>query len=619
MTRNKEYTPEFTNVYTKQERTKQDYPEQKTSADVRPRPAARANETARPATRGAVGDANQSHAQAASARISRMPEAKMAVCFCLLVGAALLAACSSSLTAAGHFGRAGLVLIWIALAASVTMMGILLRDSIRQTEAARADDAAQSCIGRLLESLPCAFFALDENGWLTYANAQAERFLQSPRHTLQSKSLQEILPKTLSPDFALRCQAAVTARTPAQFECHDETIDTWYDVGVAPVAGGLSVTVGDITPRKRVEESQARLLAILEATPDLIAINDMRGKICYFNRAGREMLGLPAASEEGAANANQAEHTPALPGIETSDLQDDVFPIGLESGVWQGEMALRTRHGRTVPVSQVVIAHQGPDGKLAYLSTIARDITERKQADAQMEQNLTMIRAQKTALERQQAELLQKNELVAHTCAELETANARLETANSQLEAQATTDGLTGLKNHRAFQDRLAQEYDRSARYHSPLSLLILDVDKFKQYNDTYGHPAGDDVLKQVARILQASARATDMAARYGGEEFVIILPDTDEAGAEEAGERVRAAIESAGWDKRAVTVSVGAASMRPGTAGVAALIEEADKALYISKEFGRNCVTHHDVLLNALVHSGSEEEIEETNVLAEI
>ncbi len=613
MTRNKEYmteyTPEYTNVY-----LNQDFSQQQTRADKRPRPAAQTNETGH-------GSAHRPPATPAVRRISRLPEAKMAVCFCLLVGAALLAARSSVLMAAGHFGWMGFALIWLALTASLTMMGVLLRDSIRQTEAARAHDAAQSRIGGLLESLPCAFFALDTQGRLTYANAQAERFLQNPRLSLQSKTLQEILPPTLPPAFTSQCQNAAAARTPVQFECHDETVLRWYDVGVAPVEEGLSITISDITPRKQVEESQARLLAILEATPDLIAINDMRGKICYFNRAGREMLGLPGASDEDAASATQAEHAPALPGIGNSDLQDDVFPIGLESGVWQGEMALRTRHGRTVPVSQVVIAHKGPDGKLAYLSTIARDITARKQSDALMEQNLTMIGAQKNALEEQQAELIQKNELVARTCAELETANSRLKSANAQLEAQATTDGLTGLKNHRAFQDRLAQEFDRSARYHSPLSLLLLDVDKFKQYNDKFGHPAGDAVLKQVAQILQASARMTDLAARYGGEEFVLILPDTDEAGAVEAGERVRTAIESAGWDKRAITVSVGAASMRPGTADVAALIGEADKALYICKNFGRNCVTHHDVLLNALVHSGGEEtqEAEETNAFAEV
>ena len=532
--------------------------------------------------------------------VSRTPEARMAVCFGLLVCAGLLAAHSAAPAVTGN--SAGLTIISLAavlvlVVMALAMIAALLRDSIRQTEAARADDAAQSRIAGLLESLPSAFFALDNDGRLTYANGQAEAFLQHPRPMMQGRPLADLLPLTLSPDFDAQCRRAQTVQSAAHFECCDETAARWYEVDAAPTPHGLSITVSDITPRKHVEEAQSRLLAILEATPDLVAINDMRGKICYFNRAGREMLGLPPTDTlEGVSHASgdAASGDTALQGVGDSELQDDVFPIGLENGVWQGDMLLRTRDRRSVPVSQVVIAHRGADGKVAYLSTIARDISERKRAAAQMQQNLDMIREQKAALEQHQAELIQKNDFIAHTCAQLKDAN-RL------LKEQATTDGLTGLKNHRAFQERMALEYDRSARYHTPLSLLILDVDTFKQYNDCFGHPAGDEVLKTVAQLLQATARTTDMAARYGGEEFVVILPDTDEAGALDAGERVRAAIENAAWDKRAVTVSVGVASMRPDTPDVSTLIAQADQALYVSKEFGRNRVTHYDVLLNEL------------------
>ena len=340
------------------------------------------------------------------------------------------------------------------------------------------------------------------------------------------------------------------------------------------------------------QQAHARLVAILEATPDLVAINDIQGKICYLNQAGRKMLGL-----EDAPPVPCADSLTSLPGIDVCDVADDLFPIGLEDGYWSGEKILKLDDGRKLPVSQVVIAHRGQNGRLDFLSTIARDITERKQLDAQMQEQLLTILEQKEALEQHEAQLITINARMARSYAELQE-------ANRCLEALATTDGLTGLCNHRAFQQKLTEEFNRRARYRTPLSLMLIDVDKFKPFNDKYGHPAGDEVLKQVAYLLQSAARTTDCVARYGGEEFVIILPETDENGALEAAERIRFAIEQAPWQKRSITISAGLASLRPDTATPAMLIEEADKALYVSKEFGRNCVTHHDTLLNALVGS---------------
>ena len=343
----------------------------------------------------------------------------------------------------------------------------------------------------------------------------------------------------------------------------------------------------------------ARLVAILEATPDLVAINDIRGKFCYLNQAGRAMLGLeeaiPIAYDSGLAS---------LPGIDASEVADNLFPIGLEDGFWRGEKILKVDNGRQVPVSQVVIAHKGPTGRLEFVSTIARDITDHKQLEAQMQAQLNTIREQKEALVQHEAQLIAANVEIAAKCAELKEAIL-------SLEAMAITDGLTGLWNHRAFQQKLAQEFERCARYQTPLSLVFVDVDKFKPFNDTYGHQAGDEVLKQVARVMQFAARNTDYVARYGGEEFVIILPETDEAGALEAAERIRLAVEQGAWEQRAITISAGVASMRLETENPAMLIKEADQALYVSKGCGRNCVTHHGMLMNALVQ-GTERSLAE-------
>jgi diguanylate cyclase (GGDEF)-like protein len=191
------------------------------------------------------------------------------------------------------------------------------------------------------------------------------------------------------------------------------------------------------------------------------------------------------------------------------------------------------------------------------------------------------------------AELLKTQNELKLLNRQLREQHARLEEANTQLESLATVDGLTGLKNHRAFQERLYEEFLRAMRHQIPLSLLMCDVDHFKQFNDTFGHPAGDEVLRSVSAIMGQQARATDVVARYGGEEFVLILPDTSAAGSAELAERLRYAIEAAPWTKRAITISIGGASITPLITNPAKLIAHADKALYRSKHNGRNCFTH--------------------------
>lgn len=170
--------------------------------------------------------------------------------------------------------------------------------------------------------------------------------------------------------------------------------------------------------------------------------------------------------------------------------------------------------------------------------------------------------------------------------------DAALVQSNAKWEAMATQDGLTGLKNRRAFDERLLAEFNRASQGTVPLSLLLLDVDKFKQFNDTYGHPAGDEVLKKVARLLQGGVRAGGFVARYGGEEFVVLLPDTNSEDALITAERLRASIEGAHWTQRAVTASIGVASWTHGMTATAQLVSAADGALYQSKGDGRNRVT---------------------------
>jgi len=149
----------------------------------------------------------------------------------------------------------------------------------------------------------------------------------------------------------------------------------------------------------------------------------------------------------------------------------------------------------------------------------------------------------------------------------------------------AVRDGLTGLFNRRYFNELITIEVNRLRRSPALLSLLMLDIDNFKNYNDTKGHPAGDDLLKQVAKILKSSVRSIDMVCRYGGEEFIIILPQTDKTAAKIIAERVRVQIEL----YLPTTVSIGISTYPEDASEIEPLIKKADNALYQAKQSGKN------------------------------
>ena len=162
---------------------------------------------------------------------------------------------------------------------------------------------------------------------------------------------------------------------------------------------------------------------------------------------------------------------------------------------------------------------------------------------------------------------------------------------------QAVTDELTGLPNKRAFQEAMRKESARAARFKHDLSLVILDIDNFKQVNDTYGHLQGDEVLRVIGRILAEESRGIDTPARYGGEEFVVALPETDREGALEVAERIRERIEAVvipmveGDGEMRITASIGSATMPAPPADVQDLVAAADGALYEAKRGGKNRV----------------------------
>lgn len=177
---------------------------------------------------------------------------------------------------------------------------------------------------------------------------------------------------------------------------------------------------------------------------------------------------------------------------------------------------------------------------------------------------------------------------------------AELEEANKRLEQLATTDGLTGLANRRTFDTALRDSFALEERRGCPLSLVMIDIDFFKQYNDSFGHPAGDLLLKAVAASIRQETRSHELVARYGGEEFAIILPGSDAAAARALAERLRRTVETFSESLRPVTISLGIATSGRATLSPEHLLAEADAALYHSKHHGRNRITHFDETRNS-------------------
>ncbi|MET0868436.1 MAG: diguanylate cyclase [Pseudorhodoplanes sp.] len=180
--------------------------------------------------------------------------------------------------------------------------------------------------------------------------------------------------------------------------------------------------------------------------------------------------------------------------------------------------------------------------------------------------------------------------------------NHLLGDANQRLATVASTDGLTGVPNRRAFDERLKAEWARASRSLGSLAMIILDLDLFKQYNDHYGHLMGDDCLKQVGQCLQVGRRSDDLAARIGGEEFALLLPDTDINGAATVAETLRSRIQALkiphpNSPVGVVTASFGlAAAKNDGGGSVQELMEAADLALYEAKKNGRNRIARFGV-----------------------
>ena len=311
--------------------------------------------------------------------------------------------------------------------------------------------------------------------------------------------------------------------------------------------------------------SEDRFRLFMDHSPALAFIKDEAGRYVYINEPSTKKFDLPMEQWLGKTDVE-------LWGEENgSRIRETDLSIRASEKPSTNLQTVPTPDGRSEYWRDYKFTFRDVDGH-KLLAGFAIDVTDEQRALAAVQ--LSEARYQLLTV------------TLGDTVCDLEAANAKLK-------AISVTDGLTGVKNRRAFQERLNEEFDRAIRYRHPLSLLMIDVDHFKSFNDTFGHLEGDTALQQVAQILGECVRTVDFVARYGGEEFAILLPDTDYAGALTVAEHCRNAIAAADWPHRAVTVSIGASTITETMGDAFDLVREADQALYTSKAIGRNRVSH--------------------------
>jgi diguanylate cyclase (GGDEF)-like protein/PAS domain S-box-containing protein len=309
----------------------------------------------------------------------------------------------------------------------------------------------------------------------------------------------------------------------------------------------------------RVEQEIYRVA--IEASPCATLVADATGTIAIANREAERLFGWRPGTiagqpiEDLLPEDGRGSHAELRAGFGDR-------PVGRPLGR-RGDLQARRGDGTMFPVEVGLNPIETPHGRFVVCAIV--DLTERKQVEERLSQQ-----------------------------------SAALEEANVRLTELATTDSLTSLWNRRAFLEQLDIQLEQSVRTAQPMSVLILDVDDFKPYNDQYGHLAGDEILQGAARLLRERARRSDFLARIGGEEFGVILHGADRGGAVRLAEHLRVAVEGTQWPRRRITVSVGAATVqfpsavpRPESPPRSQVLSLADQALYYSKEKGRNRVTH--------------------------
>ncbi len=431
------------------------------------------------------------------------------------------------------------------------------------TERKRSEEE-RARLAAIVESSHEAIFAVTLEGTLISWNRGAEQHYGYAPELIIGRHASVLAPPEERGFIMETIQAILRGEKRENVEVRRQRADgTWMDLSLtfSPIKNAADQIIGvaaigrDISVQKCAEQvlrdSEEALRTVMEGAPIILYATDAQGVVTLSEGAGLARLGLTPGEVVGQSVFEMYRDVPEiLTNLKKTLAGENVsYEIILNGLCYHND----------------VRPQRNQEGVITGIIAVAYDLTERWRAEEALKDFSVVLEFQKHELEK----------------------------TNAELESLAMVDGLTGLRNRRSFDTHLQEEFDRAARYRSPLSLVLLDIDHFKHYNDTFGHLAGDEVLRRVGAILQTQMRETDLLCRYGGEEIAIIMPETDRAGAMQVAERVRAAIAMASWDNREITVSLGVSTFGIEMDTPQELVAGADRALYHSKANGRNCVTH--------------------------
>lgn len=414
-------------------------------------------------------------------------------------------------------------------------------------------------------------------------------------------------------DVMATTPSAATREQPDGVAFAKDLLARLLTAAAAPPA--LRARVAAARRREELQQATAELAGLLAApaaaTPVVTTLSPQEVLLQLLERLAvpAELHAEAEAIKTALGSAKDEEELGAILGriadlvatmrsrVQSERAEVETFLKQLTNNLQELDMSLRgavVAHRETVedgraPNAEVQVQMQGIEDSVRW----AQNLEHLKQA---VQERIDTVRRHMEVFRRTEDERIERAER------EVAQLNARLRTLESETEAlrgrlqrernQALIDPLTEIANRLAYNERIAQEWARWKRYRSPLAFSVWDVDHFKRINDTYGHQAGDKVLRVVAKLLSTQVRETDFVARYGGEEFVILLPETDLPRARVVAEKIRAAVQACEFHYRGervlITISCGLAQFR-GQDDPDAVFARADAALYRAKAAGRN------------------------------
>ena len=412
----------------------------------------------------------------------------------------------------------------------------------------------------VFEKIPELVVVLDTSGCIVDINATGRRWLNLPRDQAIGRNARAVFgswPELIDEYIDVQ-------------ELHEEVhiagnSPEYIDLTIMPLRdtrgryAGRLVMGRDVTARHRIDDQVRLQIAALNAAANAIVITDTRGTCIWVNSAFTQITGYEFDEILGQKLSILKS------GLQDEDFYKSLWLTILAGETWSGEIINRHKRGHLYIEEMTIAPVRDQEGRISNFIAVKQDITERKR----IENNL------QDAHQR----------LKAHV--------REIEALQGKLREQAIRDPLTELYNRRFLEETLEREVARAIRDGSNLCLAMIDVDHFKEFNDRYGHKAGDAILQSLGRMLGNTTRTADIACRYGGEEFIVVMPGASLESARKRAEEWRTefqgSVDAAPEYVRAATISIGLASFPDHGGDSESLVDAADKALYQAKDAGRN------------------------------